>query len=291
MAARGWSLQQRTDKSVERKEYYQKHPEAAKEHSGKLKEYYRKHPEAVKELGEKRKRFWENLEARNKQSERTKVAMTCPEVSEKSSIAHKRYYKEHPEARRIKSEKLKEQHRNPEARERLYKGQREVRNRPEFKALISKRLKEILGTQENKKRTGERSKKYWATCSVEERKARALHMRMGHTNTNTKYFCSKGEKALCKTIQQHYPMTQGSRWIAGYQADIVLYEFKINIEYDGVYWHQNPEKDRKRDEFLLKLGWTVLRVREGEAFDIDVLHKLIEEKWLALPEQKQLISV
>lgn len=38
---------------------------------------------------------------------------------------------------------------------------------------------------------------------------------------------------------------------------------KIDIEYDGWYWHQDITKDRKRDEFLKSLGYRVLRIRGG----------------------------
>ena len=46
--------------------------------------------------------------------------------------------------------------------------------------------------------------------------------------------------------------------------DIVLRinDIKINIEYDGWYWH-NLKNDRKRDEFLKSQGWKILRIRSG----------------------------
>ena len=38
---------------------------------------------------------------------------------------------------------------------------------------------------------------------------------------------------------------------------------KIDIEYDGSYWHQNQQKDIKRDKFLQSHGFKTLRVRSG----------------------------
>lgn len=35
---------------------------------------------------------------------------------------------------------------------------------------------------------------------------------------------------------------------------------KIDIEYDGAYWHQNKQKDRRRDEYVKSQGYKVLRI-------------------------------
>lgn len=36
---------------------------------------------------------------------------------------------------------------------------------------------------------------------------------------------------------------------------------KIDIEYDGQYWHKDAQKDRRRDEFIKSCGYKVLRVK------------------------------
>ena len=38
---------------------------------------------------------------------------------------------------------------------------------------------------------------------------------------------------------------------------------KIDVEYDGWFWHQDKHKDLKRDKFLQSQGFKVLRVRSG----------------------------
>ena len=41
---------------------------------------------------------------------------------------------------------------------------------------------------------------------------------------------------------------------------VVLNGVKIDIEYDGWYWHKNrQEEDRKRDYFVIKQGYKVIR--------------------------------
>jgi very-short-patch-repair endonuclease len=48
--------------------------------------------------------------------------------------------------------------------------------------------------------------------------------------------------------------------------DIAIPDRKINIEYDGIYWHEKNNasislKDDDRDTFLHSCGWTVFRIR------------------------------
>lgn len=35
----------------------------------------------------------------------------------------------------------------------------------------------------------------------------------------------------------------------------------INIEYDGSFWHQNPQADRRRDEFVKSQGYKIIRIK------------------------------
>jgi len=50
-------------------------------------------------------------------------------------------------------------------------------------------------------------------------------------------------------------------------ADIGILSLKIDVEYDGQYWH-NKEEDEKRDIEITKQGWKVIRFRK------DILKKL-----------------
>lgn len=44
---------------------------------------------------------------------------------------------------------------------------------------------------------------------------------------------------------------------------VVISGLKIDVEYDGWYWHQDVEKDKKRDSFLLARGYKILRIKGG----------------------------
>ena len=44
---------------------------------------------------------------------------------------------------------------------------------------------------------------------------------------------------------------------------IISASYKINIEYDAFHWHQDKQRDRRRDEFIKSEGWKVLRVKSS----------------------------
>jgi very-short-patch-repair endonuclease len=53
--------------------------------------------------------------------------------------------------------------------------------------------------------------------------------------------------------------------VGSFSLDISLYDCdkKIDIEYDGWYWHQDLQKDRRRDEVLKSKGWKILRIKSN----------------------------
>lgn len=52
--------------------------------------------------------------------------------------------------------------------------------------------------------------------------------------------------------------------------DIVLFvgDIKIDIEYDGAYWHQDKQRDRRRDFFVRNNGYKVLRIKGNKKDDL-----------------------
>jgi len=63
---------------------------------------------------------------------------------------------------------------------------------------------------------------------------------------------------LFKMVKEKYPTAVLEYPILDYCLDIAVPELKLCFEYDGSYWH-NPEKDKRRDEVLKKMGWKVIR--------------------------------
>lgn len=74
----------------------------------------------------------------------------------------------------------------------------------------------------------------------------------------------KMEAALTKAgIPFEYQFRIGRRW-----ADFALVEHRLDIEVDGIYWHE-AERDATRDAEIRKKGWSVLRFTE-EAVHTDL---------------------
>lgn len=44
---------------------------------------------------------------------------------------------------------------------------------------------------------------------------------------------------------------------------VIIGNIKIDVEYDGSYWHQDEQKDRRRDEVVKSYGYKILRIRGG----------------------------
>lgn len=61
----------------------------------------------------------------------------------------------------------------------------------------------------------------------------------------------------CK-VEINYPFSSLSL-----DVFIVINNCKIDVEYDGSFWHQDPQKDRRRDEFLKREGFKILRIRSA----------------------------
>jgi len=76
---------------------------------------------------------------------------------------------------------------------------------------------------------------------------------------------SKPQIKLFEKVLSLYPQAQLEYLTAeGKLLDIAIPDLKINVEYDGAYWHdmpKNQERDKKKDEFLRSIGWHVLRYR------------------------------
>lgn len=73
---------------------------------------------------------------------------------------------------------------------------------------------------------------------------------------------SKPQLELYAKIKDRYPSAVLEFPVLDYCIDIAVPELKLAFEYDGAYWHPDPEKDRQRDLVLEQLGWRVERVRD-----------------------------
>ena len=92
---------------------------------------------------------------------------------------------------------------------------------------------------------------------------------------------SKPESSVCDLLESIYGIDNCYR---GYPVDIInmdcmvnLGTDKIDVEYDGWYYHKDrQEKDKRRNYFLIKQGYKVLRIKGNKKDDIPTKEQIIE---------------
>lgn len=125
-----------------------------------------------------------------------------------------------------------------------------------------------------------RGKKIAKTC-----KKRGVYKRLSKTMKDGKAAemmkkngrISKGQKQLYDEVKQIYSDAVLEKPIQtkdGVKSvDIFIPSKNIAIEYDGLYWHNEATKehDSHRQKLIENEGYKVIRIKEGEAFDIKCL--------------------
>lgn len=74
---------------------------------------------------------------------------------------------------------------------------------------------------------------------------------------------SKPQQEVFNMLKEMYPNCEQEVPCGRYSLDCVVYfdNYKIDVEYDGLFWHQDKYRDIKRDNFVKKNGYKVLRIK------------------------------
>ena len=82
-------------------------------------------------------------------------------------------------------------------------------------------------------------------------------------------------KTFCSSCELNYPC-------GNYSLDCAIFTntIKIDVEYDGAYWHKDKDKDARRDEYVRSAGYRILRIKGGHKIPTieelkDIIEKLI----------------
>jgi very-short-patch-repair endonuclease len=67
------------------------------------------------------------------------------------------------------------------------------------------------------------------------------------------------QNVLFEELKKTFPELQQEYKVDNIYLDIALPDYKINIEYDGIKWHDKT-KDTIRDSNLIKNGWNIMRI-------------------------------
>lgn len=107
-------------------------------------------------------------------------------------------------------------------------------------------------------------------------KIRRTLFKLGKTRT------SKQQEKLYNILSNYYGHCELNFPFAQYSLDCVIEinGIRVDVEYDGWYWHNlnnQPEKDKIRDNELLKNGYKILRIKAGRNMpDTEILLKTLE---------------
>lgn len=134
----------------------------------------------------------------------------------------------------------------------------------ESKEKISKSLKGKPLSEKNKIGISKALKGRIFTKEWKEKLSESAIKRITENGPCFPLYPSKIQIKLYELCKEIYPSCILEFWDekAHKSIDIAILEHKIAIEYDGSYWHQDEEKDRKRQEKLESLGWKFIRFRD-----------------------------
>ena len=123
-----------------------------------------------------------------------------------------------------------------------------------------------------------------------ELQAKARRTMFKHGKTRT----SKQQKEIYDILKNEYNNCFLNYPLGKYSLDCVIEtkQGKIDIEYDGWYWHNkvlNKEKDDERDAFVQSNGYKVLRIKAGK--DIPNKKFLLESINDLLNSDKQYLEI
>lgn len=82
------------------------------------------------------------------------------------------------------------------------------------------------------------------------------------------YKTSTPEQAVFYYVQKHFTDAKNSykpSFLKGMETDIYIPSLNLGIEYDGVLWHTNSERDRRKSELCRENGMSLVRIKEGDA--------------------------
>lgn len=213
--------------------------------------YIRTH-EIKRKMSKSLKESQNRLEVKEKKSRSQKETMNRIEVKERHRITMKEF-QNRPEVREKNSKALKQAWNKPEIRKKFQealfnldvikrRGQsiKEAFSRPDVKV----RFKEVMNSPERKEQL-----KQWMI------NGHAVYMNSFVKNP------SKPQLELYKLALQisPYSVLNYPSYSTNYSIDVAVLPFPIAIEYDEPYWHQDKERDTKRQKELEDEGWKFLR--------------------------------
>lgn len=93
-------------------------------------------------------------------------------------------------------------------------------------------------------------------------------------------YISKNQIKIYQIIKKEFPDAKLNYPIITkdtvYFADVGIPSLKLDIEYDGYYWHNNKLKEIQRDKNIENVGWKIIRIKEEKFNKIIINEGLIK---------------
>jgi len=118
---------------------------------------------------------------------------------------------------------------------------------------------------ESKKKSSDSCKKWWnSEEGIKARLKQSQKMKEGlssYANSLVKNI-SKPQLETFEIIKEKFDSAKINYPFFNYSLDITIPDYRIVIEYDGSYWHQDIEYDKRRQKYLENHGWKFIRYRD-----------------------------
>ena len=132
-------------------------------------------------------------------------------------------------------------------------------------------------------------KKAWWKCTeghiyeqrVNKKALRGYRCPICSQNTRISF----NEKCVLFYVKKHFPDVQENvkpSWMNGQEIDIFIPKLKVGIEYDGVFWHNNLERDINKDCICEENGVELFHIREYGCIEY------ASPKWIYLKKQNSI---
>lgn len=106
-----------------------------------------------------------------------------------------------------------------------------------------------------------------------------LNKCMETKSKNGKNPTSKPQKELANILLEMYGNCELERPCGRCSLDcvVIIDDTFIDVEYDGWYWHQDIQRDRRRDNFVQKQGYKILRIKSNKKDDLPSKEQIDEQ--------------
>jgi len=116
--------------------------------------------------------------------------------------------------------------------------------------------------EESKIKISDSCKKWWKTEDGFKAKTKQSEMMNSGLSSYANSFISNPSKPqinLFSMVKSIFPSAEMNYPFFNYSLDIAIPDQRIVIEYDGSYWHQDKEYDKRRQKYLENHKWKFIK--------------------------------